>query len=303
MRWGRWLAGGGALLLVAAAVLYFTVLPGALASGWKDDARPEYARAERAMRDVYVTFDRATFGTNIRELRRAKTPERYLAVLSRLATASRERLDFVRFRSTDAENALADLARGKARDVPSPPAIGGSGDLSKAERIAASELRYARRARAFLADYRRLALYAKALVGFTARAGNALVHGFTQVPDAPTEPAQVTRPFDRTAAALARESRVFARRETPDGMRLPRRLSLEIVRFYGARLGAAADAIRARDVATAQAELRRFIAGAKRYSKASDPTIRRLLGDSTYSRRIDRLRRMETRIADRFGEL
>jgi hypothetical protein len=304
MRWGRWLAGGAvALVLAGALVFYFAFLPGVLAGDWKDGAREEYERSGRAMRDVYSTFHAGTFGVDLRALRRAKTIPAYLERLSRIATRSRDRLDAARSGTTNAANALSDLERGKLRHVPDWPLIGGSGALADAEKIADDERAYVRRARRFLAGYRRLVLYNKALVGFSTRAADAILHGLARVPEHPSEIEQLTRPLDRTVASLRRETRVFDRRATPPGMRAERRLTLEVVRVYGRELTELADAVRALDSARVDRAAKAFAGSAKRFSEISDPTIRRLLLRSKYRRQIDALRRADRQIAGRYDDL
>lgn len=297
MRWGRWLAGGAAVLAIAGAlVYYFAFLPGKLATDYRDSARPEHAKAVGAMRLVYATFVPKTFAEQSDATERAKGRAQYVRAARREIRLQRRVLLPARTSIRRARSALGRVDEKALTDVPDPPAIGGSGKLGDARGVAAQERRYMRDVRSFLSLYNRLVKYKYAALDDFARVVSVLDSSLRAVPDNPTTPEQVAGPIDTVATRLDRATRPYLRREPPPGQRFEHRRDNAEIAFYVRELHAMADAVRARDLAKVNSLDREVDAGTRRYSRGGRRLLRRLIRRSRYSRSIDALRKLELKI-------
>jgi hypothetical protein len=285
MRRGIVIAGAAALAVVAAVVVYFAVVPGVLASGYRDDARPEHRRVQAAMERLYASFVPATFGEppgaphSVKALRRQLELER--AAVRRARTRVR-----------DADAALRRADEGKLTDVPSWPALG----LGDAKDVAALERDYLRQARAFVASYRRLVDYSLAVREDYTRAVSAVGGLAADVPEHPTTPEQIARPVDAAADRLDRATRTLRRRDPPPGLREQHRLDVGAFGFLVRELRGLADAVRARDLAKAKGFDEAVSGGIRRYTGGGRARLRRLIARSRYAHAIGRLRHLQLRI-------
>jgi hypothetical protein len=264
MRWGRWLAGGAAVLVLAAALVFYFV-PKAFAE--QSDAterakgRAQYVRAAR--REIVLQ-------------RRVLSPARTSIRRARAALASVE------------EKTLT--------DVPDPPLIGGSGKLADAREIAERERRYMRHVRSFLSLYNRLVKYRYAALDDFASVVSVLDGSLRALPENPTTPEQVAGPIDAMATRLDRATRPYRRRKPPVDQGAEHRRDSAEIAFYVGKLGAIADAVRARDLAEVKALDREVDAGARKYSRGGRRLLRRLITRSRYARSIAALRKLELKI-------
>lgn len=201
---------GVLLLAVAGAVLvYLSVMPGRLAEDYKESAQAEHEKVEDALDPVYESFSRKTFGENTSEIGKAKRPGTYLRALQKVTRRELKEIGPARRSIKRAEAALDEIEDEEMTETPNWPLLGGRGDLKEAEAIAAEERDYLRKARRFLAGYRKLVDWASDRMRFYRRFGLTLGRGFGGIPDNPSSPGQVTRPLDRTASEIATRARRF----------------------------------------------------------------------------------------------
>lgn len=301
---GRILGAVAVLLVAGAAVFYFAALPGILASDYKDGARPEHGRVRAAMNRVYDTFNPRTIGgASTAPLRHAKGPDAFVRALHKVTARERRVLRPVTARIHDARSALRAADRQALTDVADPPAIGGSGKLDDAKRVAADETGYLRAAGRYLTTYEHLLDFYNAELHFLELAGTSLGTGFGNLPKHPGSPEAFAGPVDRIAGKLEREVRAAKHIAVPRDERSQHRELIGIFRDYARNIRGLADAVRARDLAKVKAFPHQLAATAKRYRRAGRGSLERILTRSTYSRAIVSLRRREDRIAKGFEGL
>lgn len=294
MRRGRWILGGVVLLLIAGAlVVYFAVVPGMQADDYKKAARPEHAKVEKAMRRVDRTFSVRTFGAAGKI--KSKTAEAYVKELRRLVARERREIKPARKAIANARAVLKDVDEGALLDVPSWPAIGGSGDLAKAEDVADDERGFLEASRKFLPRYARLVEFTSREIEFTDEAGLAMGNGLAALPENPTTPEQVARPIDSLAAKLERVTREFRHEKPPRDLRADAREEIGLAQFLARSFREFADDVRARDLAKVESFDKRLSAGIDRYDLGGK-SVRRLLTKSSYARDLRRLRKLEQRV-------
>ena len=293
MRRGMVIGGAVALaLVVAATIAYFVVAPGVLASGYRDDARPEHRRLQAAMERAYASFVPATFGEQQPAAHSVKALRRELKLERAAARRARTRV-------RAAEAALRGADEDRLTDVPSWPALG----LGDAKDVAELEREYLRRARAFVASYRRLVDYSLAIRDDYSRAVSAVAGLAGAVPEHPTSAEQVARPVDTAAVRLDRATRALRRRDPPPGMREQHRLDVGAFGFLAREFRSLADAVRALDLAKVRSFDETVTRGVRRYTGGGRARLRRLITGSTYAHAIRRLRRLQLRIQHGYAEL
>jgi hypothetical protein len=195
----------------------------------------------------------------------------------------------------NARSVLKKLDESALVDVPSWPAIGGSGDLGKAEDVADDERTFLSASRRFVPRYGRLIESVDAEIDFTDQAGLAMGNGLATVPEHPTAPEQVAKPFSAVAAKLDRIARDYSRNKVPRDVRHTQRVEVSLVQFIARTFREFAAAVRARDLAKVQSFDDRLSKGIDRYGTGSK-SVRKLLTKSSYSRELQKLRKLDQRL-------
>lgn len=295
----------GVLVLAAAGALlaYLTLLPERLASSYKDRAEPEHEKVEKALDPVYDTFSTKTFGENTRELARADRPGEYVRAVERVTARELKEVGPARRSIRRAERELDEIDEADLTETPDWPLLGGRGDLKEAESIAGEERDYLRKARRFLADYKRLVNWAADRLRFFRRVGLTLGRYSQNAPDNPTSPAQVTRPLRATAREIDSQVRRFKRGKPPREVDGEHRNMAAAVSFVSGQLRGLASAVDRLDLAAANRIDREFSRGFRPYDRRSRANFRRLLARSIYVRQTDDLERRERDIARAYEKL
>ena len=294
MKRGRLVLGGVALLLVAGAlVFYFAFLPGMQADDYKDAAQPEHTKLAAAMDRVDRTFSVRTFGASTKI--KSKTPEEYVRQLRKFVARERRDLKPARKAIAHARSVLKDVDEGALLDVPSWPAIGGSGDLGKAEDVADDERAYLEASRHFVPRYSRLVEYASTEIDFADETGLAMGNGLGALPENPTSPEQIARPIDAVAAKIERITRDFRRKKPPRDVRKTAHEAVGLAQFLSRTFHDFADAVRARDLAKINTFDETLSKGVDRYELGAK-SVRQLLTKSSFSRQLRKLRKLGQRV-------
>ena len=295
------------MLLLAAAggalAYYLDTQPDKLATEYRNRARPEHEKLERAMRAVYTTLNVRVFGASDRFTRKAKTPEQYVVAIRRDMSRERRQLRPAVRAIRNARRALAGVDERRLTEVPSGWLLDGRGKLADAEQIPAAERRYLADARRFLDEYDELVDYTLFVVRFVEQSGVAMGRGFAKIPDRPTTPEQVAGPIDAVAADIDRFRKSLARRRPPPIERSDHRAVMNLFGFYSRTFRELADAVRARDLAEIEATEKDLSRGSRRYQRRTRGGVAKLLTNSQYSRAIRRLRDHERRLEEAYAKL
>lgn len=292
----------GALVLIAAVGYYIVGLPPTLADDYEKEAEPEHDRAAEALRPVTDTFTGDVLG--VLPIKTGSDPRSYVRRADRATRRDLRELSAARREVRRARSAIEETDTGAMTDSPSPPLIGGLGDLGEAGDVAEAEGEYLDRARAFLRDYDELLVYTAATIDLSNRFNMALAREEADVPKNPTSAAQVTGPLNRGIAAAAREVKAYDRLKAPTrDLRAEQRRVISELELYLSQQRGISRAV-ARDDFTRVRQIEREVArGTKRADKRSRDDMDRLLKRSRYRRLIDDLERRDTAITKLFEDL
>jgi hypothetical protein len=244
------------------------------------------------MNRVDRTFSTRTFGTTAKV--KSKSPEAYVREVRKFVARERRDLKPARRAIAKARKVLKDVDEGALLDVPSWPAIGGAGDLSKAEDVSHDERAYLETSRRFVPRYSRLVEYASKEIDFADQIGLAMGNGLAALPEHPTSPEQVARPIDSVAAKIEKITRDYRRTKPPRDVKRTVDETVGVSRFISRTFRGFADAVRARDLAKINQFDETLSKGVDRY-KLGSKSLRALLTKSSYSRQLHRLRILEQR--------